>query len=218
MFRFAAVADSAAGAGRDTITNFNAGSDTFLFDHVGGLATQVHFKADGILDGSVAAPQSEAILTNVGGLNVLQVDVDGDGQIGAGDIEVVLNGLTGTLSDANFSSLGVAAANHAPTDILLSNASVAENSSPGQVVGLLSDVDQDAGDTASYTLTNDAGGRFSISGNTLVVAGALDFETRPRTWSRSRSRIRRTIPSPRISPSGSPTSTRRRPRWCCRTR
>ena len=59
----------------------------------------------------------------------------------------------------------------------LSNTSVAENSAAGTVVGALSDVDPDAGDTASYALLDDAGGRFAIAGGNLVVAGALDYET-----------------------------------------
>ncbi|MEA2887182.1 MAG: large repetitive protein [Bradyrhizobium sp.] len=67
----------------------------------------------------------------------------------------------------------------APTDIALSPASVAENSANGTVVGGLSDTDTDPGDSATYTLTNDAGGRFAISGSDLVVADGtkLDFES-----------------------------------------
>ena len=67
----------------------------------------------------------------------------------------------------------------APTDIALSPASVAENSANGTVVGALSDTDTDPGDSATYTLTDDSGGRFAISGNNLVVADGtkLDFET-----------------------------------------
>ena len=42
--------------------------------------------------------------------------------------------------------------NEAPTDILLSESEVVENSSIGEVVGLLSSVDQDAGDSYTYEL------------------------------------------------------------------
>lgn len=103
----------------------------------------------------------------------MQIDVNGDGVIGAGDITVVLNNLAGTLSDANFNVL---TPNHAPTDILLAPATVAENSAAGTVVGFLFDVDPDAGDTATFTLTNDAGGLFAISGGNLVTTAPLDFE------------------------------------------
>ena len=44
------------------------------------------------------------------------------------------------------------------------------------VVGTLSDVDPDAGDTAVFTLVDDAGGRFAIDGTNLLVAGPLDYE------------------------------------------
>ena len=39
-------------------------------------------------------------------------------------------------------------------------------------------IDPDAGDTHTYTLLDNAGGRFAINGNKLVVAngGLLDFE------------------------------------------
>lgn len=67
--------------------------------------------------------------------------------------------------------------NHAPTGIDLSNSPVAENSANGTVIGALSATDPDAGDTFTYTLVNDAGGRFAIDGANLVVAGPLDFES-----------------------------------------
>ena len=66
--------------------------------------------------------------------------------------------------------------NQAPTDIALSGNTVAENSAAGTVVGALSALDPDAGDTATFTLVNNASGRFAISGGNLVVAGPLDHE------------------------------------------
>jgi len=52
---------------------------------------------------------------------------------------------------------------------------VPENSALGTVVGTFSTVNKFTG-TPVYTLTNNAGGRFAITGNDLTVAGALDFE------------------------------------------
>jgi RHS repeat-associated protein len=71
--------------------------------------------------------------------------------------------------------------NEAPTAISLTNASVPENSVTGTIIGQLSTPDPDQGDTQQYTLTDSAGDRFEIIGNTLrVKAGAvLDFETTP---------------------------------------
>ena len=63
-----------------------------------------------------------------------------------------------------------------PTNIALSDITVAENSDEGTLVGLLSASDPNAGETFIFTLTNSAGGRFAINGNRLVVAGSLDFE------------------------------------------
>jgi hypothetical protein len=66
--------------------------------------------------------------------------------------------------------------NQGPTNVLLSGGSVAENSANGALVGTLSAVDPNSGDSHSFTLLNDAGGRFAIAGNRLVVAGGLNYE------------------------------------------
>ena len=76
-------------------------------------------------------------------------------------------------------TIDVTNANEAPTDFTLSASAVTENASVGTIIGtLLNAVDPDAGDTHTYSLTNDAGGRFQIVGNTLQVADGtlLDFE------------------------------------------
>lgn len=68
--------------------------------------------------------------------------------------------------------------NVAPTDISLSNNSIAEESANGTVVGDLSATDVDVGETFTFALSNSAGGRFAVSGNHLVVAdrALLDYE------------------------------------------
>lgn len=68
----------------------------------------------------------------------------------------------------------------APTAINLTNNTIAENSVVGKVIGELSSIDPDTGDTHSYTLIDNAGGRFKLVGNQLQVANGnlLDFETR----------------------------------------
>jgi Ca2+-binding RTX toxin-like protein len=61
--------------------------------------------------------------------------------------------------------------------ILLSSSSVAENSPAGKAVGTFSVSDPDFGDTFTFTLLDDAGGRFAIDAhNNLIVAGPLDYE------------------------------------------
>ncbi|CAN5376158.1 hypothetical protein BH09SUM1_BH09SUM1_02570 [soil metagenome] len=66
--------------------------------------------------------------------------------------------------------------NHAPTDIALSNDSIPENTPPGSVVGVLSTIDPDFGDTVTLSLTNNAGGRFSISGTDLIANPSFNYE------------------------------------------
>ncbi|TYL84331.1 VCBS domain-containing protein [Bradyrhizobium cytisi] len=177
VIRYTDASESSSATGMDAVTNFDATQDQFLLDGAAGAAGAIHFMASGVLDGTPATPHGEAILVDVGGQQQLQIDVNGDGVIGAGDITVVMNGLAGTLSDANFA---VITPNHAPTDIALGPivpALVPENSAPGSLVGLLSDTDPDAGDTANYVLTDDAGGLFAISnGNQIVTTAPLDFE------------------------------------------
>jgi hypothetical protein len=71
--------------------------------------------------------------------------------------------------------------NDAPTHITLSGVSVNENADNETVIGDLGAVDQDAGDAFTYTLLDDAGGRFKLDATKtkIVVAdgGKLDFES-----------------------------------------
>ena len=73
--------------------------------------------------------------------------------------------------------------NEAPTDLTLAPTTVAENQPAGAVVGSLSAVDPDAGDTHAFTLVTGTGGgdnsSFSISGSSLRTAAVLDHETTP---------------------------------------
>jgi hypothetical protein len=72
--------------------------------------------------------------------------------------------------------------NHTPTDIALSNSSVAENKPAGTTVGTLSTTDSDPGDTHTYSLVAGAGdadnASFQLSGATLQTAATFDFETK----------------------------------------
>jgi hypothetical protein len=67
--------------------------------------------------------------------------------------------------------------NVAPTDIALTASTIAENSAQGTVVGVLSVTDPDAGDTVTFTLTNNAGNRFQIVGTSLQAGSvATNYE------------------------------------------
>jgi Ca2+-binding RTX toxin-like protein len=68
--------------------------------------------------------------------------------------------------------------NEKPSDISLDGSFIAEASSAGTLVGVLGTADENEDDTFTYTLLGDAGGRFAIQGNLLVVKQGvkLDFE------------------------------------------
>jgi Ca2+-binding RTX toxin-like protein len=80
--------------------------------------------------------------------------------------------------DTQAISVVVTNVNEAPTDISLTGALVSENAANGTVVGNLSASDPDAGDSFVFALLDNAGGRFAVSGNQLVVSDGtlLDYE------------------------------------------
>ncbi|SHO51382.1 LamG-like jellyroll fold domain-containing protein [Anaerocolumna xylanovorans] len=72
--------------------------------------------------------------------------------------------------------------NDAPTNILLSADSVAENTSAGTIIAALNAADSNTGDTFTYSLVNGAGAgdnaSFTIDGNSLKLAVSPDYETK----------------------------------------
>jgi Ca2+-binding RTX toxin-like protein len=75
-------------------------------------------------------------------------------------------------------NIAVTDVNEAPVDLALVSSGVAEFSAAGTSAGTLSAIDPDAGETLTFALLDDAGGRFAISGDQLTVANGLllDFE------------------------------------------
>ncbi len=77
-------------------------------------------------------------------------------------------------------TISVTDVNEAPTDISLSNSSIAENAAANTVVGTLSSTDVDAGNTFAYTLVSGTGstdnGSFNISVSSLRATTAFDYE------------------------------------------
>jgi uncharacterized repeat protein (TIGR01451 family)/CSLREA domain-containing protein len=123
--------------------------------------------------GSLAAGASASV--NV----VISLAFDGTIVV-AGNIRSSTNDPTPTNNSA-VGRVTVNPGNYAPTDIALSNSSVAENSPLGTTVGSLSTTDPDAGDTHTYTLVANFGDStaFTIEGDTLKTNTLLDFETKP---------------------------------------
>ncbi len=68
-----------------------------------------------------------------------------------------------------------------PTDLTLSNATLAENQSVGTTVGTLATTDRDASDSFTYTLVagvgSDDNASFQVVGNQLLTNAVLDYET-----------------------------------------
>ncbi len=86
-----------------------------------------------------------------------------------------------TTSAAETLQITVTNVNEQPHELTLTGGFVDENSLPGTAVGSIASQDADAGDTANYTLLNDANGRFQIgltSGFITVLDGTqLNFES-----------------------------------------
>ena len=99
--------------------------------------------------------------------------------VGAIDVRVTATDDHGSSVDDVF-TLTTANSNDGPDDLALSNAAVNENVADGTVVGTATGSDVDVGDVLSYSLTDDAGGRFAIDSSTgeITVAdgSALDHE------------------------------------------
>ena len=91
------------------------------------------------------------------------------------DIEDLNGGVT-----PQTATITVNGANDAPVIGMISNSNVMENSANGTIVGTVAASDIDASDTVSYSLADDAGGRFaidSVTGEITVADGlGLDFE------------------------------------------
>ena len=85
----------------------------------------------------------------------------------------------GGLSTDKTLLVGILNVNEAPTAIALTNLSIPENSLGGTVIGQLSTVDPDLNDIQQYSLTDSAGDRFEIVGNTLRVKAGLSSISKP---------------------------------------
>ena len=86
----------------------------------------------------------------------------------------------GLFIDKTF-TLAVTNVNEAPSNATLTGGSVAENSANGITVGTVTGTDPDAGSVFTYSLTDNAGGRFAINANSGMISVAnrslLDFES-----------------------------------------
>ncbi|MEX2648191.1 MAG: Ig-like domain-containing protein, partial [Alphaproteobacteria bacterium] len=132
--------------------------------------------------GQVTITSGEADVTYDPGANFQNL---GAGATTTDSFTYTVEDFTGASSTATV-TVTVTGENDNPTDIALSNASVAENTvflplAAGAMVGTLSATDVDTGDSHAFTLLDDAGGRFQIAGNQLQIGAPslFDFEAAP---------------------------------------
>lgn len=102
------------------------------------------------------------------------------GQTATDSFSYTLTDAGGLTSTANV-VLTITGVNDAPFSPTLAGSNVDENAANGTVVGTFAATDADSGDVLTYSLTNNAGGRFAIDANTGVITVAngslLDYET-----------------------------------------
>lgn len=119
-----------------------------------------------VIEDAALASAVQVAVTDASGQATIRVTGLAAGQT---PLRVEIDGVT-----SNDAFIGVRQGSLAPTGISLSGATIAENAANGTVVGLLTAVDPDQPGGHLFSLVNDAGGRFGISGTSLVVAnGAL---------------------------------------------
>jgi hypothetical protein len=76
-------------------------------------------------------------------------------------------------------TIAITNVNDAPTDIALSNASIAENNAANATIGTLSATDVDSGNTHTFAFAGGADdAAFTITGATLSINSSADFETK----------------------------------------
>jgi hypothetical protein len=85
----------------------------------------------------------------------------------------------GTDHDPTVARFFIEAPNEAPANLAIDTQSVAENAPAGTLVGTLSATDPDPEDALTYSLDDNAGGRFTVDAKTGAVSttGPLDFES-----------------------------------------
>lgn len=165
ILRYTAVNQS-TGLTSDTIMNFTQGSDILNLNHVGGTNAGV-ISSSGFLGNAANTTAAETALA-AGGLveavfvqdeGVLVVDANNDGNIGAGDLRLVMDGITSmTAADLGFTTGVTFTANQAGF-----NTATAANSTENNAVG-------NEDDTINATVTQ-------INNAATTVDGLLGTDT-----------------------------------------
>lgn len=151
----------------------NSGDGTLVADLADGLVLDANDPGSfTLLDdagGRFALNGFELLVANGGGLDFEST--------ASHDITLRIASNTGAVAERTL-TIGVSDVNEAPTAVELDNAEVSEAATTGTLVGRLSGEDPE-GDAVLFALLDNAGGRFALDGDRIVVAGngVLDFET-----------------------------------------
>jgi Ca2+-binding RTX toxin-like protein len=133
------------------------------------------YDADGDALTFTLVGDSASIFEIVGNELRVKADIDLD-PASVSTISVIIKATDPTgLSTLGSFALSVEDINSPPENLALSANAIDENAAVGSVIGLLSASDHE-GDAITYSLVDDAGGRFTIVGNELRVAGPIDYE------------------------------------------
>jgi Ca2+-binding RTX toxin-like protein len=92
------------------------------------------------------------------------------------------NDVANDIADTTIFTAQIDALNQTPTNLTLSNSNIGENQAIGTLIGNLSTIDPDSGNTFTYSLVTGTGSTdnalFAITGNQLQSNGIFDFETK----------------------------------------
>ncbi|WP_189688244.1 cadherin domain-containing protein, partial [Pseudorhodoferax aquiterrae] len=173
------------------VTDVDAAANTVSENAANGTVVGITAQA---LDPDGTATVSYSLSNNAGGRFTIDANTGvvtvADGSLlnyeaaASHQITVVATSSDGSTASANF-TINLTDVNEAPvgvvTDVDAAANTVAENAANGTVVGITAQaLDPDGTATVTYSLTNNAGGRFSIDASTGVVTVAdgslLDYE------------------------------------------
>ncbi len=151
-----------------TVTATDLDGPSLTYSIVGGAdASKFTINASTGALSFVAAPDYEA-----------PTDADADNVY-----DVIVQVSDGALTDSQAIAVTVTSLNEAPTALAPASAAVDINASGGVSVATLTAIDPDSGDTLSYALLGDGGGRFAVdaSSGLVTVAGGARLDNQSAT-------------------------------------
>ena len=166
------------GFGNETLTG-GPGNDLFVFAPGRGHDTITDFAQGPASRDTIDLTQFTTLgsFTDVLAL-AIQVGANTVISFATGEKLTLANVARGGLTADDFLlSRAAIAPNAPPTSLMLSDNWIAEAIPVGTAVSVLSASDPDSGEVFTYSLSDDANGTFTLSGDKLVLARPLDYES-----------------------------------------